>query len=430
MTFQLVPEKIVFGGEALGHYEGRPVLVPRSVPGERLEVEPVRTAKGMIHARIVRVLDPAPGRVKAACPYFGVCGGCQYQHLPYEHEVAWKLAILRETLRRVGGITWESDIPARTAFPWQYRNQAQLKVSASSPSEVAMGFFEGESHHLVDIEACPVLSPCLNSTLEELRRRLSAPIAAECHAIDMIADDRDRSVMLRFRGSVSKQAREALAQVILGEMPAVQTVAFNEGSCADLFGEPVLMYAVGSFRYRVSPGSFFQASRFLVPELVSAVIRAACETENRTLALDLYSGAGLFTLPLAAYFDQVIAVEAHEGAAADLAANLSAYRCGNARPVRQPVFDFLRRFAGPQPDLAVLDPPRSGVGSPVLSLLAKLKTPRIIYVSCHPPTLARDLASLTRQGYRLETLEMFDFFPRTFHTESLALLRLGCAPPL
>ncbi len=428
MTFEVVPEKIVFGGAALGHYDGHPVLVPRAVPGERLEVEPVRTAKGMIHARIVRVLEAAPERIEAECPYFGACGGCQYQHLSYDHEVAWKLTVLRETLRRVGGIHWENEIPARTAFPWQYRNQAQLKVGRDSTGEPLAGFFEGETHHLVDVEVCRILSPCLNRTLEELRRRLSPAIVPGCHEIEMMADDRDQSVMLRFHGVVDTRTKEVLAQAILGEMSAVQTVAFEEGGCSLVFGAPALTYRVGDFSYRVSPGSFFQASRFLVPELVAAVTQAARETENAALALDLYSGAGLFTLPLATHFEQVIAVESHDGAAADLAANLREHRCANARPVHQAVFHFLRRYAGPQPDLIVLDPPRSGVGLPALRLLAEIRARRIVYVSCHPPTLARDLASFTRQGYRLETIEMFDFSPRTFHTESLARLRLEGAP--
>src|SRR5487761_509 len=423
MTFQLVPEKIVFGGAALGHHDGQPVLIARAVPGERLEVEPVRTARGMIHARIVRVVDPSPGRVQAPCPYFGACGGCHYQHLPYEREVAWKLTILRETLRRVGGITWENDILARTAFPWQYRNQAQLKVGVNSASEVIVGFFESESHHRVDVEFCRILSPCLNRTLEELRRHLSPELAAGCHEIEMMADDTDSAVMLRFHGALTARAKEALAQAILGAMPAVQTVAFEDGQPL-ILGSPALVYSAGDFRYRISPGSFFQASRFLAPQLVSAVTGAACETANRALALDLYSGVGLFTLPLASHFEQVMGVESHRGAAADLAANLRAHRRANARSIHQSVFQFLRRYAGPHPDLVVLDPPRSGVGLPALEALAKLRARRIIYVSCHPPTLARDLATLTRQGYWLETIEMFDFFPQPFHPESLAILGL------
>jgi len=424
MTFEIVPEKIVFGGAALGHYNGHPVLIPRALPGERLEVEPVRTAKGVIHARIARVLKAAPERVEAECPYFGLCGGCQYQHLSYEDEVAWKLAVLRETLRRVGGIHWENEITAHTAFPWQYRNQAQLKLGTGSTGETLAGFFEGETHHLVDVEICRILSPCLNRTLGELRRRLSAAIFPGCHEIEMMADDRDQMVMLRFRGAVDTRTKEVLAQTILGEMPAVQTVAFEESGRSVMFGAPALTYRVGDFSYRVSPGSFFQASRFLAPELVAALTQTARETENAALALDLYSGGGLFTLPLALRFEQVISVELDDGAAADLAANLRENHCTNAKPTHQAVFHFLRRYAGPQPDLIVLDPPRSGVSSPALKLLADLRVRRIIYVSCHPPTLARDLASLMRHGYCLETLEMFDFFPRTFHTESLALLRL------
>ncbi len=387
------------------------MLVPRALPGERVEVEEVRTAKGVVHGRPLRILEAVPERVEPPCPYFGRCGGCQYQHLRPELQTAAKREILRETLRRIGKISWDVEIPVHAAHPWNYRNQAQLKVALQPDGKVRLGFFEAESHRLVSIDACLIVSPRLNAIL-------------------VLADDRDEEVRMTLRGSFNATARafgdeggSELAEECLRLLPGVRSVAIERGRAFRVLGKPALAYAVGDFRYQISHGSFFQASRFLLPELVAAVVTGggvdAASPHRDTLALDLFAGVGLFTLPLARGFGQVIAVESNPRSAADLAANAQAHGLSNVRAVGQSAFDFLRRFARAEPDLAVLDPPRAGVGMPTLELLAGARPKRIHYVSCHPPTLARDLAYLVERGYQLESVELFDFFPQTFHIESV-----------
>ena len=169
MPFKFTPHKLVYGGDALGHHEGRPVLVPHALPGELLEVEPVRTAKGVVHARLLRVLTPSAQRVDAPCPYYGGCGGCQYQHLGAAQQASAKQEILRETLRRLGKINWSGEISVHAAQPWNYRNQAQLKVAREASGSVKLGFFKAESHRLFPIDACLILSPRLNEVLKMLR---------------------------------------------------------------------------------------------------------------------------------------------------------------------------------------------------------------------------------------------------------------------
>jgi 23S rRNA (uracil1939-C5)-methyltransferase len=195
-------------------------------------------------------------------------------------------------------------------------------------------------------------------------------------------------------------------------------VATDAGGGSRVFGDQALQYQVGDFKYRVSPGSFFQASKFLLPEFV----KSATEGEQGALALDLFAGVGLLTLPLARQIDEVVAVEAHPLAAADLAANAKVHAFQNVRAVAETAFDFLRRYARSSPDLVVLDPPRAGVGSDTLKFIAALQPRRIHYASCHPPTLARDLGLLIARGYELKSIELFDFFPQTFHIECVAKL--------
>ncbi len=418
MSLELSPHKLVYGGEALGYAEGKTVLVSYALAGERLEVEPVRTAKGVVHARPVQVLEAAPERVVPPCPYFGRCGGCHYQHLETESQLTWKAKILCETLRRIGKITWDKEIAVHHADPWNYRNQAQLKVMVDESGRVELGFFEAESHRLVPIDACLIVSPRLNAVLRELRQPERLDRLRGCRVIDLLANERDDQLRISLFGNFTRQETEELAEDLLENVDGVTAAAFAGQQEHVVYGEAVLAYQVGEFQYQISPGSFFQASRYLLPEFVDAVT----ETEPGDLALDLYAGAGLLTLPLARRFKQVIGVESHPVASRDLEANAALHGLDSVRAVSQTAIEFLRRFAQMGPDLVILDPPRTGVDKPALKRLAELRPRRIHYAACHPPTWARDLSYLAGNGYRLERVEMFDFFPHTYHIECLARL--------
>ncbi|HMD84524.1 MAG TPA: class I SAM-dependent RNA methyltransferase [Terriglobia bacterium] len=443
--FEFSPVKLVYGGEALGFQAGRTVLAPRVLPGERAEVEEVRRQKGVVHARPLRILEPSSERVEPLCPYFGRCGGCQYQHLPHAAQIAAKVEILRETLRRLGKVKWEEPIPAHSGPAWNYRTQAQLKVGKPADGAPALGFFEAQSNRLIPIDACPILSPRLNALLAVLRSEPWINALANGREVELLADDRDEKVMLTLAGGWNAQEAETLARKCLAELAGVATVAVVQDASVRVFGDPHLTYRVGEFAYRISPTAFFQSSRSLLPELVAGVVApgfspadagpSPCSGqalkagatllragEPGGVAIDLFAGVGLFTLPLANRFEQVIGVEAHPQAAADLAANARAVPGKEIRAIAGTAFDFLRRCAQMDPDLVVMDPPRAGVGADTLKLLLALQPKHLHYVSCSPPTLARDLGFMLQHGYRLDSLELFDCFPQTYHIESLARL--------
>lgn len=417
MAFEIIPQKLIYGGDALGHHDGRAVFVPRVLPGERAEVEEVRVAKGVVHARPLRILEPSPERIEPPCPYVGRCGGCHYQHFDPQRQAEIKREILRETLRRTGKIEWKDSIAVHTAQPRGYRNQAQFKTGRDAGGRLEIGFFEAYSHRLFPVDECLLLSGTLNLILREFRRDRWQPLLEGCSEIELFADDRDENAAVLLRGTLTNP--QTLAQEILGSIPSIRCVAVEEGGRGfRVFGEPHLHYSVGEFRYQVSPGSFFQVSRFLLATLVDSVVGS----EGGDLALDLYAGVGLFSLPLARRFKNVTAVEASAEGATDLAANAQAHAAANVRAVAATAQEFLRRFAQIGVDLVVLDPPRAGVEAGTLKLLASLQPQRIHYVSCSPPTLARDLGYLVAHGYELDSVEMFDFFPHTYHLESLARL--------
>jgi len=420
VTFEIVPQKLIYGGDALGYHEGRAVFVPRVLPGERAEVEVVRIAKGVVHARPIRILEASPERVEPPCPYFGRCGGCDYQHLEAQRQAEVKRDILLETLRRTGKIDWKGPVAVHAAQPRGYRNQVQFKVGRNAEGRTEIGFFEAYSHRLFPVEKCLLLSERLNQILCELRSDRWADRLEGFTEIELFADHADEHAMAILLGA--RPNGEELAKEILESVPGVASVAVETGNGLCVLGEPHLMYSVGEFRYRVSPSSFFQVSRFLLSPLVDAVIGS----ERGETALDLFAGVGLFTLPLARRYANVVGVEASASAAADLAVNAKAHGLANIRTAAASAQNFLRRLAQRGIDLVVLDPPRAGVEASVLRLLMGLQPKRIHYVSCSPPTLARDLALLVTQGYALESVEMFDFFPHTYHLESLVrLVRRG-----
>jgi 23S rRNA (uracil1939-C5)-methyltransferase len=329
-----------------------------------------------------------------------------------------KTEILRETLRRLGQIKWEGPITAHSGPAWNYRNQAQLKIGKSPDGTSALGFFEAESNRLVPIDACPIISPRLNALLSVLRTELWISELAPGTELELLADDQDQKVMLTLTGSWLEDEAETLATKLLAELDGVSTVAIARDESLKTFGEPYLTYRVGEFAYRIGPTAFFQSARFLLPEFVSAVTADV----SGAVALDLYAGVGLFTLPLSKEFEQVMAVEVAPQATANLAANARTVPGRKVRAIAGTTFDYLRRSAQMDPDLVVLDPPRAGVGAETLRLLLALRPKRLHYVSCSPPTLARDLGFLLKHGYQLDSLELFDFFPQTYHIESLARL--------
>jgi len=418
MPFELTPTKLIYGGEALGHYAGRTVLVPQVLPGERVEVEEVRTAKGVVRARPLRILQPAPERIEPPCPYFGCCGGCHYQHLGPQLQSTSKLEILRETLRRLGRIDWKGEIPLHAGPPWNYRNQAQFKLARKPGDRIELGFFEAQSHRVFPVDNCLILSPRLNAVLGELRQPEWARALAQFRQIELLADDRDADVMLTLEAEATAAEAQQVGHRLLERIPGAVCVALEFGKRFHVLGKPALHYSVGGISHRVSPGSFFQVSRFLMLELVTAVTGI----ERGELALDLFAGVGLFSLPLARRFNRLVAAEANPTSASDLAANAAANGLPNLRVAGETSYDFLRRFAQAEPDLVVMDPPRAGVDAGSLKLLAALRPRKIYYLSCSPPTLARDLSFLVGHGYHLVSIELFDLFPQTYHIEALAKL--------
>ena len=426
-------EKLIYGGEGLAHHEGSTVFVPFVLPAERVAVEAVEQKKKFVRARVERILQAAPERTAARCPHFGVCGGCDYQHIPYEAQLKFKSEILRETLRRIGRIEWAGEIAAHGSPAWEYRNRAQWKVrplensgdagadnGADGVAKLGIGYFRANSTALCAVEDCSIVSPLLLKTLLALRAALAAgALPRGLREIEAFVDAADTKLLLTatFAGFPSRAAEHA--ETFRRVVPEIASLLFHDPSHdrMELYGPGFLEYAAGGISYRVGHFSFFQVNRFLVEELARVVVEGE---EGGRLAIDLFAGVGLFSIPLAKRFARVLAVESNPAAARDLETNMRGHGTIEVRSTE--VEQFLKRNKE-RPELVVLDPPRAGLTPESVERLGRLAPARITYVSCEPPTLARDLVLFGKAGYDCTEVHLFDLFPQTFHMETVVRLR-------
>jgi len=420
---QLKIEKLVYGGEGMGHADGVAVFVPFVLPGETVALRLDEQKKKFARGRVEKFVELSPERVAARCPFFTRCGGCHYQHVPYEAQLAYKRQILLETLSRLGGIRWEQGVEAHASPPFGYRNRAQWKVRHTGGGEAEIGYLEAGSQTLCSVDQCPILSPALEDTLQRVVGLLARhEIPATLLEVEAFADGDDERLLLSASFSnLSGKTAEELGAVLRGAIPSIESLLLHDASRDrfELLGPGYLRYRVGERSYRVGHLSFFQVNRFLVEGLAR---RATAEASGR-LALDLYAGVGLFSLPLAQGFERVLAVEGNPAATRDLEENIQGAPPGGGRvdARTQDAEHFLPRFRE-RPDLVLLDPPRAGLDQAVRDWLVASRAPEIRYVSCDPATLARDLKGLS-EAYDVAGIEMFDLFPQSFHLETLVRLR-------
>jgi 23S rRNA (uracil1939-C5)-methyltransferase len=423
-------EKLVYGGDGLAHADGNTVFVPYVLPGEEVRAGVKTKKKKLIWAELLEVATPSKERVKAQCPHFQTCGGCHYQHISAAEQARLRKEILRETLSRLGGITWQGEIQEHTAEPYGYRNRAQWAVRSGMPR--ALGYYLPESSTIVPIDECPVLSPGLArlfGQLQEMAR--GGTLAAGMLEIEAFADSADESFALNVAFDKYPKPAAELAADLRAELPQVASLLLldQKKNRFELTGPGFLPHTAGGYEFKVSHLSFFQVNRFLIEDLLKTVTANA----KGELALDLYSGVGFFTLPLAKTFQKVVSVDANLAATRDLYANAELAGV-TVVSHNDHVEDYLKK-TNQKPDFVVLDPPRAGLGVEAATKLAALGAPEIVYLSCDPSTLARDLAVLLGTSrkkpevpavgakYEITEVHLFDLFPQTFHIETLVRLR-------
>jgi 23S rRNA (uracil1939-C5)-methyltransferase len=419
-------EKLVYGGEGLAHSEGQTVFVPFVLPGEVVAVRPIERKKKFVRGQLQHIITPAAERAVPECPHFAACGGCHYQHMPYPQQLATKQQILRETLSRLGRVKWEGEIAAHASPPFGYRNRAQWKVRCHD-GRGEIGYFRSGSSALLPVERCPIVSPGLERALGALRALLNEKRLPETlREVEVFADERDERLLVNASCTEFAGSPATLAETLRGALVGTVSILLHESSRDrfELFGPGHITYRAAGAEFRVGHLSFFQVNRNLVDEMAQTVATSAA---GAATVLDLYAGVGLFSVPLARACEKVLAVESNEAAVRDLQVNLAP-----AGVKAQAVCaDAERYLAGvtEAPDVVVLDPPRAGVEPAAVQQLLRIAPPRIVYMSCDPATLARDLGVLVGGGshavgpYEIDEMDLFDVFPQTYHIETMVQLR-------
>ncbi len=417
-------EKLVYGGDGLGRdTEGRAVFVPYVLPGEVVDVAVTGERDGALKSQLVTVERASAARVTAGCRHFGRCGGCQYQHAAYDAQLALKLSILRETLERAG-VRDQPEVIVHAGEPWGYRNRIRLRVDRAE-GRIRVGYNLRETREFLPIEECPIAAPLLwraAAALVELGR--STPIGTQwlraTAEVELFTTKDERSLQMTLLLREQRSAGfAAFCERLRAEIPELVGAGAVVGRGREdvTWSRGGLSYVVDGSGYWVSRGGFFQVNRWMLEELVRVVVAG----RNGLRAWDLFAGVGLFSRVLAEGFTQVVAVEANALAVKDL----TAMKAGNVRGFAGSVVDFLRSAAVGRepPELVVMDPPRAGVGREVCEILVRMQVPEIVYVSCDPTTLARDLRGMVDSGYNLAELHLVDLFPQTFHLETVAVLQ-------
>ena len=413
-------DALSYGPYGVGRVDGKAVMVPHTAPGDQIEARITESKERYAIGEIVRLLRPSSARQSPPCPYVGACGGCSWQHITYETQLKAKEQSVSDALRRIGkldGFELRPIIPS--ALEYRYRRRIRLQVGADK----RLGFFGASSHRLVEIDACLIADDRINRVIKKLQSWIR-DISTAIEHIEVVTGDESQQLVVVAQGSeefVSSDAGECEKLTSTGG--PLNGLIFLGRSWRQAWGQTSIAVRLSdSHSVSVEAEVFTQINPDANRRILEELLRAG-EFRNSDRILELFSGAGNFTLPIALQTKQIVAVEGYQAAVASGQRNAAKYSIGNIRWICAPVPRAVAQLKQRRErfDTIVLDPPRAGAKDLMPGLTA-LGAKTILYVSCNPATLARDLAVLVKHGYKLRMVQPVDMFPQTFHVEALALL--------
>jgi 23S rRNA (uracil1939-C5)-methyltransferase len=382
-TFEVEIERMLPGGVGLAHAEGLTLFVSLAAPGDVARVKVDRVQGTVAFASIVEVLKPSAVRVEPPCPYFGRCGGCDFQQLTYEAQLAAKVEMVRDCLHRIAKLELPAEINITPSTnQWRYRSRATWQVDSDTKQ---IGYYERGTNRVCDVDYCAVLAPKLQEALEKVRSYVASKRVRQPKHIDIVQGDQALSVSPAIAG----------------------------------FSARVISRSIANEQYQFSADTFFQIN----DEQLQPLIDAAMGDLSGQKAIDLYCGVGLFTLPMARKFARVTGVEGNPRSVEFARRNVEHAGLENIEIASLGVADWLKHSRSFEVlDFLLLDPPRVGCENAVIAGILAMRPRRIAYVSCDPATLARDLKKIIADDYTLDSVSAFDMFPQTHHVETVARL--------
>jgi len=405
-------------GEGVARIDGKAVFIPNALPGEIVDIEIVEERSRYSRGRIDSIIQGSPERINARCPHYYDCGGCAYQHVEYSRELDLKRQVVQDSLRRIGHIDIEVKPVLGIQPPWHYRNKVTWQI-VKDGKHTCLAYYRGSSHDWVKVSDCQIISASmqeasnyLNQTLAEMKIRPGATAVVRQSAVD-------GSLLLIIYGLDKAPAKSTIIK--LGKrFASVYFSLDNSKTITHTSGLEYLEGRLGDIKCRISPESFFQVNQQQADRMME-IIKDKAALNGSQVVLDAYCGTGTITLNMANRASSVVGIESNQTAVEDAIHNAMHNHITNAEFIAgscEKVLPSLNKSF----DLVLLDPPRSGCQPRVIDAVISSQPTKIIYVSCNPSTLARDLALFKKSGYTPLEVQPVDMFPRTHHVETVALL--------
>lgn len=426
-------------GEGVGYWHGYTVFVDDALPGEVIEARITHKDRKFGRARVTKLIEPSPGRVEPSCPLFGKCGGCQIMHLGYEHQLNFKRQRVVDAFRKYETLSETSIQPCiPSPNPKEYRNKIQIPVGEDE-NGLKLGLYARASHDIIAVDHCEVHCQLGEAVFKKVKALIAhssiKPYKSANHDGDLryvlvkTAVNTQQALVVFVVNQFDRALFEQLAQKVMETIPEVKGVILNINTSPEnvvlgeqsicLAGEESIQEQIGGLFFKVSPASFFQVNTHQASNLYQAAISAA-QLQPSDRVLDAYCGVGTLALLMANHVKEVIGIECVDSAVADANLNARFNKIGNSRFICGQVEDVINSL---DPiDVVVLNPPRKGCEKGVLDAIIRQRPRTILYISCDPVTLARDLNILVQAGFSLEIAKPFDMFPQTAHVECLVKL--------
>lgn len=433
-------ESLSHEGRGIAHINGKTTFVDNALPGEEVEIRYLKKHSKFDEAEAVQVLKASKDRVVPRCPHFSICAGCSLQHLSQDAQIAFKEKVLLEQLEHFAGLKLEDRskiLPVLSANPWGYRRRARLSVKyVHKKGKLLVGFHEKNGRYVADIASCAVLRSEVGSKLSALAELIaSLSIYAEIPQVEIACDDSGASLIFRCLKPANEEdqrklclfAKKHVYRIYLQNKGLDSVILFCDPREEKSASQEMLHYKIPNYNIDMQflPMDFVQVNAEVNQKMLKQAIELL-EIKSEDQVLDLFCGIGNFTLPLAKHCQSVVGIEGDAGLVARARANAEQNGISNAEFYQADLaakaselenLTYLqRRFTK-----ILLDPPRVGALA-ILPLLSKLEAEKIVYVSCNPATLARDLKELVANGYSLEKIGILDMFPHTSHVETMAVL--------
>lgn len=441
--YEMNIEDLGVNGEGIGKIEGYTMFVSGALPGERVRIKAVKVGKSYGYGKLLEVKKASPDRKIPLCPYFPRCGGCQLQHLSYPAQLDFKRKLVQDALQRIGGL--EGVVVNETIGmkePWNYRNKMQFPVGMNK-NGLAIGFYAPRSHDIIDMDRCYIHHPVNDKIISIVRdyiNKFHIPPYDEHshegiirHIVSRTGFKSGEIMVIIVTKGEELPYKDDLIKSLTENIPQIKSIVQNINSKRTnvilgsqnkvLWGKAYIYDYIGDLKFKISPLSFFQVNPVQTEVLYKTAVDYAGLTGRETV-IDAYCGTGTISLFMARKAAKVLGVEVVPQAIEDAKQNAREnrienveFQCGDAEELIPELFK-----QGLQPDVIVVDPPRKGCSEKLLEAIAYAKPDRIVYVSCNPATLARDLSYLSKNGYQVQKVQPVDMFAQTSHVESICLM--------